>query len=264
MTASSEGPPQVEVLSQASLAPFSQEWYEISSADHFWFEWRFRAARRQLADLRLSPERPARVLDIGSGNGILRGQLETATAWTVDCAELNREALLRCGKGRGRLLAYDILEQREELRAAYDVVLLFDVIEHLAEVRPFLKASLAHLKPGGHLLINVPALQSCYSDYDRAVGHFRRYDKRSLASELSGLPLEIRDRRYWGLLMLPLLAARRFPGLPRSGADVVRRGMAPPSEAFNRILKLVARGETAVCRRPWLGTSLLLAAARRD
>jgi SAM-dependent methyltransferase len=252
----------IEILSAASVPPFSPEWYETSSAGHFWFEWRFRAACRQMADVGLSMVERMRALDVGCGNGILRDQIEAATAWTVDCAELNREALAQCAPGRGRLLVYDVLEERAEMRGRYDVVLLFDVIEHVEDAQRFMGAAFAHLKIGGTLLVNVPALQSFYSEYDRALGHFRRYDRPSLSSLLSGLPHEIRDMRYWGFSMLPLLAMRRWLGRGENDREIVKRGMVPPLHVTNQGLKVVARAETALGGRPFVGTSLLLAACR--
>jgi 2-polyprenyl-3-methyl-5-hydroxy-6-metoxy-1,4-benzoquinol methylase len=91
------------------------------------------------------------------------------------------------------------------------LVVLFDVLEHIADTQSFLTALLAHLKPQGWVLINVPALQSLYSHYDEIVGHFRRYNRQTLVAEFRQKPLELADIRYWGMSLVPVLA---LPSLP--------------------------------------------------
>ncbi len=97
--------------------------------------------------------------------------MEEAFSVPVDGCDLNEQALRLARAGRGRLLLYDVFEQRSELRGAYDMVLLMDVIEHLEDDLAFLQASLTHLKPGGIVVINVPAHMSLHSKYDRMAGH---------------------------------------------------------------------------------------------
>ena len=62
----------------------------------------------------------------------------------------------------------------------YDVILYLDVLEHIENYeKEILKAHNA-LKEGGHLVINVPAFQFLYSDFDKDVGHFKRYSKEDI------------------------------------------------------------------------------------
>jgi len=209
-------------------------------------------------------QRPLRVLDVGGGGGALREQLEAATAWTIDVGDLNAAALTRVREGRGRTLCYDVLRPHPDLLDAYDVVLLFDVLEHVEDRRPFLEATLRHVKPGGFLLLNVPAWQFLYGAYDVAAGHLRRYRKATLAAELAGIDCDVRDTRYWGLLMVPLLLLRKWT-VRRAGshADCVCRGFQPPGPLVHAVLRAAGRAEARLLRRPPMGSSLLLAAQRR-
>jgi SAM-dependent methyltransferase len=164
------------------------------------------------------------------------------------------------------VLYYDILEQRKGFVAGYDVVILFDVLEHIDATRPFLDAVLKHVKPGGFLLVNVPALASLFSAYDRAAGHLRRYDKHALAAELAPSRLEVRDMRYWGLSLVPLLALRKLllSGVGSSEA-VIRTGFRPPGRIAHGLLKGVMRIETLVAGGGTpLGSSLLLAGRKPE
>src|SRR5207249_290620 len=149
-----------------------------------------------------------KVLDVGCGTGVLRSQLEAATPWTIDATDLDYNALGRVKPGRGRTLYYDILEERAELKENYDVVLLFDVLEHIEQTQPFIKSLLFHLKAGGSLIVNVPALQFLYSRYDEIAGHVRRYNTETLQDELLRFAIAVRDIRYWGLANIPLLLIR--------------------------------------------------------
>lgn len=253
---------RIERLSTAPEVGFPGEWYELNSADHFWFEWRIGAALRQWRACGVPLERPLRVLDVGGGRGVLRDQVEASTAWTVDLVELNLAALSSAEPGRGRHLYYDVRDQAPDLVGCYDAAILFDVIEHLEDPRPVLDAVAQHLKPDGWLIINVPALRSLFSAYDVAAGHFRRYHRRSLPAELAGGGWEVVDLRFWGLSLVPLLAVRKM--LLRSAtAETIRRGFGPPSRFAHACLRALMRTETAVVSMPPLGSSLLMVARRR-
>lgn len=62
----------------------------------------------------------------------------------------------------------------------FDTIVYIDVIEHIENDKQEIQRALEHLKPNGHLIILVPAFQTLYSPFDKAIGHFRRYTKRSL------------------------------------------------------------------------------------
>ena len=73
----------------------------------------------------------------------------------------------------------------------FDCILYIDVLEHSADDRAELATAARLLAPGGRLIVLAPAHQSLFSPFDKAIGHFRRYDRRSLlAAAPPGLPLE--------------------------------------------------------------------------
>jgi 2-polyprenyl-3-methyl-5-hydroxy-6-metoxy-1,4-benzoquinol methylase len=253
-------PPHVELLSPPRDSDVLDEWYGLTSPDHFWFEWRLEATLRQLHHLRVPLHAPLRGLDIGGGTGVLRGQLEARTAWYVDITDLNSTALKSAAPGRGRTLCYDVEAEEAPLAGVYDVVLLYDVLEHVEATRPFVQAVLRHVKPGGLLLVNVPAGPGLFSAYDTAAGHVRRYDRVSLAAEFVGTGLEIRDLRYWGLLLLPMALLRKWMLSGSAGREeTLRSGFKPPNPVVHAMLRAWLRAETALVPRPPRGSSLLLA-----
>jgi SAM-dependent methyltransferase len=241
---------------------FPSEWDSLTAPDHFWFQWRLRAALAQVRAAGIPGDRPLRVLEIGSGTGVLRDQIEGATSWVVDMADLRLAALESARPGRGRRLYYDVSDLHPDLVDSYDVVVLFDVLEHVAQTGPFVASVVRHLKPGGHLLVNVPAIQGLYSDYDRAAGHVRRYDRRRLEAEFDGTGLVVRATCYWGLSLVPLLLARKLLVQPSRVASVIRAGFVPPGPLAHKALQALMGIETRLFRRPFVGSSLLLVGAR--
>jgi SAM-dependent methyltransferase len=255
----------VELISTPAPYWFPAEWYELADARHFWLEWRLAALLRQLVRVGLRRDRRLRVLDIGGGTGVVRQQLEACSEWTIDVTDLHPSALRNTRPGRGRNLCYDVREARPQFLDAYDAVILFDVLEHIEPTLPFLAAAARHLRPGGHMLVNVPALGWLFSAYDRAAGHLRRYDRASLCAETTGTGLVVVDLAYWGLLMVPLLLARRLAlSGSASPSEIIRRGFSPPGRLAHGLLRSLMRVELSSWPRPPLGTSLLMATERRS
>ena len=122
------------------------------------------------------------------------------------------------------------------------------------------------LKPGGVLLVNVPALQALFSSYDTATGHCRRYDRGSLAAEFDGLAVRIDYLRYWGATLVPLLALRNLVLAARrpEADEIVRIGFEPPSRFAHAGLRALMRVETSVWPAAPVGASLMLVASRTE
>ena len=240
-------------------------WYDLARNDHFWMAWRNQALLALFAASQAPANRPLKVMDIGCGNGTVIECLENNTQWIIDGVEVDAEALQRARTGRGRLLLYDITLRHEPMAQAYDVVYLLDVLEHIPDPAAFLDSALFHLKPGGYLAVNVPALQNLHGIYDRASGHLRRYGKATLRAAFNGLDAEVLDIRYWGMSLIPLVILRELLLSRKSNdSDILHRGFSPPSRAANTLLTLIMRMETALIKRPPIGASLMLLARKRS
>ena len=251
----------VEVLSPTRNHAFVAGWYELTTPSHFWFQWRMLAARLQLKSVGIRLDKKMHALEVGCGTGVLRTQFEAETSWTVDATDLNYDALCKVEMGRGRVLHYDVREELKQLTETYDVAILFDVLEHIENTRPFLKSVLAHLKPNGYLLVNVPAVQLLYSKYDLVAGHVRRYDKKSLSSEFHGLGFRVVDLRYWGMSLLPLLVLRKVIQkimVDQTSEQIIRTGFRPPGALLNKMFCMLMRTEAFIVKVPPLGSSLLM------
>lgn len=136
----------------------------------------------------------------------------------------------------------------------FDTILYLDVIEHIEDSEAELQRAFNLLHPGGHLLIVVPAFNFLYSEFDRAIGHFRRYDKAILRSELPPA-LEVITLRYLDSAGLLLSLGNKW--LLRQGAPTLRqvrfwdRIVVPCSRVTDPlVLHRFGRSLVCVARRP--------------
>lgn len=251
----------IEYLSPVSEISFPVEFFDIGEDGHFWMQWRLAVALRFVEASGLRLDRPLRALDIGGGAGRFRDQIERVSQWRVDMTDLHLPALRMARPARGRTLYYNVTRADPSFLGSYDAAFLFDVIEHVPSPAPLLRGALEHLRPGGHLFLNVPALQALYSAYDVVQGHVRRYSMRTLAAELDGLPCELGSVSYWGFGLVPLLALRRLWVGRTPGPTTYRVGFQAHTGA-NRVLKALMRVELATLTRPPLGTSVMAVARK--
>jgi SAM-dependent methyltransferase len=127
-----------------------------------------------------------------------------------------------------------------------DVVVLLDVLEHMADPVRVLAHVRTALRPGGGVVVTVPAYPFLHGDWDRALGHHRRYTARMLRAQVAEAGLEVERLTHWNAFSLPAALAVR--GLAR----LLPRD-APPAE-FPRVPPLVNRLLTACAsiERAWL------------
>ncbi len=77
----------------------------------------------------------------------------------------------------------------EKIERKFDTILYFHVLEHIKDDINEIKNAVKKLNTGGHIIMMVPAHQKVYSNLDKAVGHFRRYEKDFFKNNLFGLEL---------------------------------------------------------------------------
>jgi len=121
------------------------------------------------------------VLEIGAGLGsvarLLRVNCRSWTAVEPD-EDLARQIPTSCDELPVSVVVGTVESVPPD--PAFDSVLYIDVLEHIDDDHAELTKALARLRPGGHLIVLAPAHQWLFSPFDAAIGHFRRYDKRSL------------------------------------------------------------------------------------
>jgi len=242
-------------LSSPADVSMANWWFGIATIDHFWIQRRFDVFRRLAGTLIPSA---AEIAEIGCGHGLLQRQIEETYGREVTGFDLNEFALKQSLARLSNIFCYDIHQQDPSLRQRFDLVFLFDVLEHMADEDHFLRAVMFHLAPGGKLVLNVPAGKWAYSAYDEAAGHVRRYSIRSLQDTAERNRLQIAKASYWGLPLAPTLLLRRLWLLGKRDRDrdkIISAGFSPRTKVLNRLLSLVSTCEPIPQR--FLGTSIM-------
>jgi SAM-dependent methyltransferase len=210
--------------------------------------WWFRARRRILEELIVRVVRPpkgGRVLEVGCGTGHNLAML--GKFGHLDASELDFAARTLSSKRLGREVKEAKLPDLSMFkRNEYDLVALLDVLEHVPDDLGSLRAIHRRLKPGGALLLTVPANPWMWSAHDAAHHHFRRYTKKQLKELFLRSGLEIELLSYFNTLLYPLIASARIAGklLRRDSSDDKL-----PGERVNAALEKIFGVEAGVLGR---------------
>lgn len=246
-------PGRIIYLSPPTPVNMSEWYYDIANLEHFWVRRRFDVLRRLAGPVLRQAKHAA---EIGCGNGVVQRNLEDSYGLSVAGFELIEAALQKSVSRQSPLYCYNIHQRHAPFRAHFDVLLMFDVLEHIEDESAFLQSVKFHLAPSGTLLINVPAHPFLFSAYDRAAGHCRRYSRDALARVVEQNGFRIRAITYWGLPLAPLLLARKIvAGMRRSEQQAYSSGFDPGPRLVNRLLALLARCEPLP--QQWFGTSVM-------
>ncbi|HEX5099289.1 MAG TPA: class I SAM-dependent methyltransferase [Polyangiaceae bacterium] len=124
------------------------------------------------------------VLEVGAGIGTNTRVLQNPTVRTWHCLEPDAALAARAETEVKDLGACRVVvgTTASPTLERYDAILYIDVLEHIEDDRAELVQAASLLRPGGNLIVLAPAHQALYSEFDRAIGHFRRYDAGSLTA----------------------------------------------------------------------------------
>lgn len=135
--------------------------------------------------------KPRDFIEIGAASGHMAQWMSDSMKMDGIAVEISPTALEMLQErlnGNDRVRIFD--QDSRHLDASADVVLSMEVLEHIEDDDSALKNWFDLIRPGGHLLLSVPAHQRRFSAEDEMVGHFRRYDKRPLARQLTRIGFE--------------------------------------------------------------------------
>jgi 2-polyprenyl-3-methyl-5-hydroxy-6-metoxy-1,4-benzoquinol methylase len=173
--------------------------------DSWWYRGRAAVVRGVLAERMEQVKKGKKnVLDFGAGYGGMFNEL--AEHGDVYAFEPDSEA-----KSVARTHKYkDIYEsEADALKNSYELIGLFDVLEHIEDDLGFLARAKGSLKKDGTLAITVPANPFLWSVHDVSHQHFRRYTKKTLSDVLQSTGYRVEYLSYWNAaLFLPAVLAR--------------------------------------------------------
>jgi SAM-dependent methyltransferase len=225
---------------------------------HWWY-----AGMRAISTSLLSlgaPEPGSRLLDAGCGTG--NNLVHLAEGRAAVGVDLSAEAVAFCrARGvtvaRADVLALPFDDER------FDVVTSFDVLYHrwVTDDAVALRELARVLRPGGVLLLRVPALRLLWGAHDQAVQARHRYSRGEVEALLLGAGLEVVRSTYANFFLLPLLALRRTLDrvTSRDGSDLER--LHPTIEKLFRCALSLEAGLIRRVSLP-LGSSVLALARK--
>jgi SAM-dependent methyltransferase len=198
---------------------------------------------------------PDRVLDIGSADG-------PSVAWMRERGRRVAVDLDIAALAPGDVCASALALPFPD--ASFDVVAAFDVLEHCEPESTALAEFRRVLRPGGRLLVAVPAYQWAWTTFDVEIGHHRRYTRRRLVRAIEAQGLQVTRATYMFAGTLPLFAAERLRKKVRSESPGEATTLPEVSPAVERILKGLCRVDQRLLggRNLPFGSSVVAVATR--
>ncbi|MHC4515836.1 MAG: class I SAM-dependent methyltransferase [Planctomycetota bacterium] len=184
------------------MEPSVYEQFASLEEGHFWFKGR-RAIFFDLIERTLNGRRDLQILEVGCGAGGMLAPLSRfGRVHGVDVAHdymqyCQHRGYKRVVTGNGYQLPF--------ADDSFDLVALFDVIEHIEDDRQVLAEVKRILKPDGQVFISVPAYQFLFSQNDRIAHHLRRYTSQKLSQVLTSVGLKPRKLTYFNTFLFPLI-----------------------------------------------------------
>lgn len=209
---------------------------------------------RWILDL-IRPGIRGQVLEIGAGTGNFSGALRslgTSLTAVEPSVRLGKKLRERVQQVPNVTIVQGVLSDVTD--RGFDAAVMLNVLEHIEDEAEVLAEVSERLAPGGTLSIWVPAFEFLYSDFDRKVGHFRRYRKSQLVDVVSAAGFTVRSARYVNLpgffaWWLTMRASNVGAGGGRL-TDIYDRVVVPVTSRVERIV------------HPPFGLSVLLVAER--
>lgn len=221
---------------------------------HWWFEGRRQLFARMLDHYAVP--KTGRILDAGTGTGANLGMLREDGFSNTVGLDFSEDAVRFCA-AKGLSVQQGSLTDLPLETETFDFCFATDVIEHIDDDAKALEEIARVLKPGGKVLVTVPAFRSLWGYNDDRAHHKRRYRLGELRSRIEAAGLSVRDIFYFNyILFLPIWLARR---LLRASGEKAKNESELNSPNLNAILLRLFRLDTWTAQRfhPPFGVSIL-------
>ncbi len=173
----------------------------------------------------IKPAIGQRVLEVGAGTGNLTQFLRTSDSVLATDVDPQYVELLRRRfehHSNVDVAVFDLAAPLPErlARQKFDTVICLNVLEHIEDDRAALARLRELLEPGGRLILLVPAHPALYGTIDRAIGHYRRYERDALVRLLEEVGFQVEEKKHVNATSIPgwllngrILKRRSVPGM---------------------------------------------------
>jgi SAM-dependent methyltransferase len=221
---------------------------------HWWYRERRAIIERELRRI----GRPGRAIEIGASGGG-NSQVLRDNGWDVLVTEY-LDAGVEIAQARGFTAMQADARDLPLPDASFDLLVAFDVLEHIDDDHKAAAEIRRVLKPGGTALIAVPCDMDLWSEHDVATGHFRRYDRDSLTKLVAGAGLEIESLWSWNVLLRPVVKMRRR----NASSEQNKSDIVAVSALMNFALGMIIKCERYLPVKSMSGVSLMMRARRPE
>ena len=238
------------------------EQYFHLERNHWWFVVRSRIIKA-LIQKNFNTKLSIETLNVGIATGATSIMLESFG--DVVSSEFDKETCEFVEKEIGiKVIQASVTELPFE-SDRFDMVCAFDVIEHVEDDQKAILELERVLKPGGLMVLTVPANMSLWSEHDMINHHFRRYEKRGLSKLLSGTKMCPMYLSYFNTLLFPAIKCARWLNSFKSKKEKPQSDFDIPTPTWlNHVLAFIFSLEIPLLKRikfPF-GVSLILLAKK--
>lgn len=228
--------------------------------DHYWwFVGRRRVAIRLLktAVTKADPT----VLDLGCGTGVIATEL---AKWSHPIGLDMSDQALAYSRGRGITNLVQAIGEALPLRdGSVDAILALDIFEHIENDAAAFREAFRVLRPGGVLVMSVPAFRTLWGPHDVALMHHRRYTRPQVRAALGAAGFEVTKASYSVFFLFPIVLAIRAVEKLKRGTPKASLPSVPGW--LNRALIGLQDLEASLIQKvslPW-GSSVIAVAKKR-
>lgn len=218
--------------------------YQLEETN-WWYSGRRRLILKVVAELYKNySDKSMNILDAGCGTGInLRYLLDYGDAYGLD---ISNEAL-KFSRIRGlSSLICGSVDRLPLTNEFFDLVVALDVIEHIQEDLTAIRELNRVLRPGGSLIVTVPAFQFLWSNHDLAVHHKRRYTRSELRDILGLGGFIVERATYWNFLLFLPVAIMRLLKKATTSEQNKQTDLVELPAPMNGLLKALLRVENGI------------------